>query len=128
MMLHNLKEIVMIPVLFFERANRLSPLDPFAFNSQIGRGLANFSLGRLDAAVGFVSRALTERPGLTWPYRDLAVYRACQGDLTAARGALEKFLYLRPALSLASIADGLRFMEPGLLSRYLDGLRRAGLE
>jgi len=111
-----------------ERASRLSPLDPFAFNSQIGMGLANFSLGRLDEAVVFVSRALAERPGLTWPYRDLAVYRAYQGDLPAAREALERFVYLRPVLSLATIADGLRFMEPGLLSRYIEGLRMAGLE
>jgi TolB-like protein/class 3 adenylate cyclase len=111
-----------------ERASRLSPLDPFAFNSQIGMGLANFSLGRLNEAVVFVSRALAERPGLTWPYRDLAVYRAYQGDLPAAREALQRFVYLRPVLSLATIADGLRFMEPGLLSRYLEGLRLAGLE
>ena len=40
--------------------------------------------------------------------------------------ALAKFVYLRPVMSLASIADGLRFMEPRLLSRYIDGLRLAG--
>jgi adenylate cyclase len=112
----------------FERANRLSPLDPFTFNSQIGMGLANFSVGRIEEAIGCVTRALAERPGLTWPYRDLAVYRAHLGDLAGARDALEKFVYLRPVLSLASIADGLRFMEPGLLGRYIEGLRRAGLQ
>lgn len=111
----------------FERATRLSPLDPFGFNVQIGMGLASFSLGRLDDAVGYVTRALSERPGLTWPYRDLAVYRAHQGDLAAARQALDKFTYLRPSLDLATIADGLRFMRPPLIDRYLEGLRLAGL-
>jgi len=44
-----------------------------------------------------------------------------------AREALEKFVYLRPALTRATIADGLRFMTPPLLARYLEGLRLAGL-
>lgn len=114
-------------IVSFERAGRLSPLDPFAFNSQIGLGLANFSAGRYEVALGFANRALSERPGLTWPYRDLAVYRAYLGDAEGARDALEKFLYLRPVVSLATIADSLRFMEPGLLGRYLEGLKRAGL-
>ncbi|MEO8884152.1 MAG: adenylate/guanylate cyclase domain-containing protein [Devosia sp.] len=111
----------------FERAGRLSPLDPFAFNNQIGLGLANFSAGRYEAALDFVTRALSERPGLTWPYRDLAIYRAYLNDMDGARDALDKFLYLRPVVSLATIADSLRFMEPGLLGRYVEGLRRAGL-
>src|SRR5581483_698306 len=35
----------------FERAIRLSPLDPFSFNCYIGLGLSNFSLGKHDDAV-----------------------------------------------------------------------------
>jgi adenylate cyclase len=112
----------------FERAERLSPLDPFAFNNLVGKGLAHFSVGRFEDAITCVSRALSERPGLTWPYRDLAVYRASVGDIAGARIALEKFVYLRPVLSLASMADGLRFMSPDLLQRYIAGLRLAGLE
>jgi adenylate cyclase len=112
----------------FEQATRLSPLDPFAFNNQIGMGLAHFSLGRYEEAIGFASRAMAERPGLTWPFRDLAVYRAHLGDLAGARDALQRFVYLRPVMSLATIADGLRFMEPKLLGRYIEGLRIAGLQ
>jgi adenylate cyclase len=112
----------------FEHAARLSPLDPFAFNTQIGLGLAHFGAGRIEEATACVTRALNERPGLTWPFRDLAVYRAHAGDLAGAKDALEKFVYLRPAMSLASMADGLRFMAPDLLARYLNGLRLAGME
>jgi adenylate cyclase len=65
---------------------------------------------------------------LTWPYRDLAVYRAFAGDLTGAKDALEKFVYLRPPMTLTSIADGLKFMEKPLLERYIGGLRTAGME
>ncbi|HVX82966.1 MAG TPA: adenylate/guanylate cyclase domain-containing protein, partial [Devosiaceae bacterium] len=107
-------------IVSFERAARLSPLDPFAFNNQIGMGLANFSLGRFDEALRLVTGALAERPGLTWPFRDVAVYRAWLGDLEGARDALEKFVYLRPVVTLQSIADSLRFMNASLLQRYVE--------
>ncbi len=112
----------------FEKSARLSPMDPFAFNVHLGMGLANFAAGRLEPAVELARQALSERPGLTWPYRDLATYYAHAGDLDAARDALQKFIYLRPAMTIASLADGLRFMEKPLLDRYIAGLRLAGLK
>ncbi len=111
----------------FEQSARLSPLDPFAFNVHLGMGLAHFAAGRPEKGIEFARQALAERPGLTWPYRDLATYYAAMGNLDEAREALEKFVYLRPAMTAASIRDGLRFMEPGLLERYVGGLERAGL-
>jgi TolB-like protein/class 3 adenylate cyclase len=112
----------------FARAERLSPLDPFTFNIHIGIGLAHFSAGRYAEAIRYPQMVLDERPGLTWPYRDLAAYKAQLGDLPGARDALEKFVYLRPPISLASIADGLKFMQGPLLDRYVEGLRIAGME
>ena len=112
----------------FARAERLSPLDPFTFNIHIGIGLAHFSAGRYAEAIRYPQMVLDERPGLTWPYRDLAAYKAQLGDLEGASDALEKFVYLRPPISLASIADGLKFMEGPLLDRYIEGLRIAGME
>jgi len=112
----------------FEQSARLSPLDPFAFNVNLGMGLAHFAAGRPERGVELARQALAERPGLTWPYRDLATYHAHCGKLEQARDALEKFIYLRPAMTAASIRDGLRFMEPGLLDRYVGGLELAGLK
>ncbi|MEO6394738.1 MAG: adenylate/guanylate cyclase domain-containing protein [Devosia sp.] len=112
----------------FERAARLSPLDPFAFNVHLGMGLANFAAGRPDKAIDLARQALAERPGLTWPYRDLTTYYAAAGKLEQAKDALQRFVYLRPAMSLQSLRDGLRFMEAGLLDRYLGGLQQAGLK
>ena len=112
----------------FEHSARLSPLDPFGFNVHLGMGLANFAAGRPKEALEWAQQALAERPGLTWPYRDIATYYAAAGEIEKAREALEKFVYLRPAMTAASLRDGLRFMEPGLLERYMDGLQRAGLE
>jgi TolB-like protein/Flp pilus assembly protein TadD len=112
----------------FERSARLSPMDPFAFNVHLGMGLANFAAGRPQDAVGWARRALSERPGLTWPYRDLAVYHAHHGDLASAADALARFREVSPGVTVESIGDGLRFMYPSLLSRYLQGLRLAGLQ
>ena len=112
----------------FEHSARLSPLDPFAFNVHLGMGLAHFAAGRPEKGIELARQALAERPGLTWPYRDLATYYANAGDIERARDALEKFVYLRPTMSTASIRDGLRFMEPALLERYVGGLELAGLK
>src|SRR3569833_2967510 len=112
----------------FEHSARLSPLDPLAFNVHLGMGLAHFSAGRPEKGVELARRALAERPGLTWPYRDLATYYANSGQIELAQDALEKFVYLRPSMSSASIRDGLRFMEPALLDRYVGGLEIAGLK
>ena len=112
----------------FERSMRLSPMDPFAFNVHLGVGLANFAAGRPQDAASWARRALSERPGITWPYRDLTVYLAHQGELAAASDALGRFVKTHPGVSIASIGDGLRFMYPSLLSRYLQGLKLAGLQ
>ncbi|MBI4920428.1 MAG: adenylate/guanylate cyclase domain-containing protein [Devosia nanyangense] len=112
----------------FEQSARLSPLDPFAFNVHLGMGLANFAAGRPERAIELARQALAERPGLTWPYRDLATYYAAAGNLELARDSLERFVYLRPTMTVSSIRDGLRFMEPKLLDRYVGGLELAGLK
>jgi adenylate cyclase len=111
----------------FEHAVKLSPLDPFSFNSYIGLGFANFGLGRYDEAVRWVQRAMREKGGMTWAYRDLAVYFAHAGKLDEARHALGELLPTRPDLTIAEVGEALRFIEQGLLKRYLDGLRMAGL-
>ena len=62
-------------------------------------GLAHFSAGRPDKAIEMARQALAERPGLTWPYRDLSTYYAAAGKMEQAKDALEKFVYLRPAMA-----------------------------
>jgi hypothetical protein len=83
---------------------------------------------RYREALPYPQLVLDERPGLTWPYRDLAAYRAMAGDIAGARDALEEFVYLRPPMSLQTIRSNLRFMNAELLKRYLDGLSMAGME
>ena len=111
----------------FERAIRLSPLDPFSFNCYIGLGLARFAAGEPAEAAEWTRRAMREKVGLTWAYRDLAAFLADAGRIDEAKAAAKRFLETHPHVTVAEVADTLHFMEPGLLARYLDGLRRAGL-
>jgi hypothetical protein len=91
-------------------------------------GLAHFAAGRPRDALPYPQTVLDEKPGLTWPYRDLAVYRAHAGDLAGARDALARFTYLRPAMTLETLGRDLQFMGKALRLRYLEGLRLAGME
>lgn len=111
----------------FERAIRLSPLDPFSFNCFIGLGLAAFAEGRPDEAAGWTRKALHQKPAATWMFRDLATFLAHAGQIEPARAALAQFTASRPGLSVSTVADALHYFEPDLLRRYLDGLSRAGL-
>ncbi|HUG63099.1 MAG TPA: tetratricopeptide repeat protein [Methylomirabilota bacterium] len=111
----------------FERAVELSPLDPFSFNSYIGLGFANFALGKYDEAIAWTQKAMREKGGMTWAYRDLAVFFAHAGRIDEARKAIGELTAARPGLTVAEVANALGFIEPGLLKRYLDGLRMAGL-
>jgi adenylate cyclase len=111
----------------FERAIRLSPLDPFSFNCFIGLGLATFALGKPEEAAKWTQRAMREKVGMTWAYRDLATFLAHAGEIDGAREALSRLVASRPHLTLAGVADAISFMEPSLRARYIEGLRIAGL-
>lgn len=111
----------------FEKALTLSPLDPFSFNGYIGMGFAKFAAGYPMEAVQWAERALREKVGMTWAYRDLAAFHGAAGNPAAARDALAKFVAVRPDVSIEKLRDALRFMESGTLERYLAGLRAAGL-
>jgi adenylate cyclase len=111
----------------FERSIRLSPLDPLSFNSYIGLGLGNFAEGRPADAVRWTERAMREKAGMTWAYRDLAVFLAAAGEVDKAREAAKKLLAAQPGLTITRAADALRFMQPELLRRYLDGMRASGI-
>jgi hypothetical protein len=55
------------------------------------------------------------------------VFFAHAGRLDEARRAVAELTAARAGLTVAEVAQALAFIEPGLLKRYLDGLRMAGL-
>jgi len=111
----------------FDKALTLSPLDPFSFNGFIGMGFAKFAAGHPDEAIHWAQRAIREKVGMTWAYRDLAAFNGAAGDIPAARDALARFQAGSPDVTVGKLRDALRFIEPETLERYLAGLRAAGL-
>jgi adenylate cyclase len=106
----------------FERAMRISPLDPFAYMVFWGKGLALIELGRFDEAVEAAQRALRQRPSLAALYRCLASALAHLGRDAEAREAAARLLEFDPAFTVSAwIARG------GLGKLMTEGLRKAGL-
>ncbi|MBJ3764644.1 hypothetical protein ILP92_18075 [Maribius pontilimi] len=55
----------------FDRADALSPLDPFRFNFMFGRSAALRLLDRHDEAIDLIKLGLRAGPGVVWAYRML---------------------------------------------------------
>jgi adenylate cyclase len=110
----------------FQRAQRLSPLDPMRYNTLVGIGAVYFSKAQYEEAARFIEQALREKPTAAWAYRILAATYAHAGRPEDARRAVSKLLDAFPGLTLARAIEA----TPGTgesLARYARGLREAGL-
>ncbi len=111
----------------FDKAEALSPLDPFLFNIQFGRAYAKGLLGEYDEAIKLVKLGLTAGPGVTWAYRDLASFCANAGRREEADEAVEALMHSYPGLTIKRVVNS---MPPATHARhqaFLEGLRRAGV-
>lgn len=111
----------------FDRAEALSPRDPFLFNIQFGRGFAHGLAGDYDIAIRWFEDGLAAGSGAAWAYRDLASFHARAGHKADADIALHKLLEHYPDLTIRRVIDS---MPPAVAVRhatFIDGLRRAGV-
>ena len=107
----------------FERANRLSPVDPLLFARLTGIGVALISLSRFDEALAAARRSLGEKK-TAQGYRCLAAALAHLGRDAEAKNAAAKLLEMEPDFLIAEwVARGGHWRSGALI----DGLRRAGL-
>ena len=84
-------------------------------------------LGDLRLAVHH-ERAIADDRLIDWFAAEQQQAHVFQGlHLYVLTIALEQHQAGRPGLTLAGVRMALRFMEPSLLDRYVDGLRLAGL-
>jgi adenylate cyclase len=91
----------------FERAIRMSPVDPLLHRSFVGMGLAFIELRRFDDAIVAAKKAFRQNPSYSTAYRCLASAFAHLGRDAEAREAAERLLELDPAFTIsASIARG----------------------
>jgi adenylate cyclase len=110
----------------FERALRLSPLDPMNFNNYVGIGSAHIVAQEYDMAVAFYRRALQERPNASWIYRNLASSLWGVGRIEEARQAYTELMRSYPNLTISKFKQAMVF-SPAVLDRMAENLRQLGL-
>jgi TolB-like protein len=112
----------------FARAMRLSPLDLRVTAMRSGTAHAHFFLGRYDEAASWAAMALQENPDLQPGLRIAAASNAMAGRPEQAREAVARLRQLNPALRVSNLKDVRGpYRRAEDLSRYEEGLRRAGL-
>jgi adenylate cyclase len=110
----------------FQRAIRLSPLDPMNFNNLVGVGAANEILGRYDEALTFYRRGLQERPHAHWILRHTVTSLVGAGRLNEAAQEYRRMLGFYPDLTIAKFKNALVF-SPGVVDRMASQMKQLGL-
>jgi adenylate cyclase len=107
----------------YERAIRMSPVDPRLHSTFAGMGLTFIELGRFDEAIVAGRKAQRHNPSLPVAYRCLASAFAHLGRDAEAREAAMRVLELDPTFTISPlIAGGLARAK-----LFIEGLRKAGL-
>jgi adenylate cyclase len=110
----------------FERALRLSPIDPMNFNNYVGIGSAHEVAEEYEEAAAFYRRALEERPNATWIYRNLASVLSGAGRVEEARQVFAELMRYYPDLTISKFKQAMVF-SPAVLDRMGENLRTLGL-
>jgi adenylate cyclase len=109
----------------FERAVRMSPVDPQQFTTLTGMGFALIELRRFDEAIVAGRKALRQKPSYTVPYRCLASALAHLGRDDEAREAAAGVLQFDPAFTISAWIARSRLSVNATL--MIEGFRKAGL-
>jgi adenylate cyclase len=108
----------------FERAMRVSPVDPVLHRTYVGMAMAFIELRRFDEAIVAGKKAQRQNPSYAAAYRCLASAFAHLGRDAEAREAAARMLEVDPAFTISSwIVRG----GPSNAKRLIEGFRKAGL-
>jgi predicted Zn-dependent protease len=112
----------------FDNAMQLSPLDPFAFNTRMGKAAALARMGRFGEAAQIAKGVTGSHPDVTWSYRLLASWAALAGDLETAQSAARSLMAAQPDFTIRRYLDVPTFRDmPEYRDLMAQGLRDAGL-
>ena len=111
----------------FERAMRLSPVDPELYRMQAGIAMAHLFAGRIETASAWAERSYRNLPSFLMVVALIASTRALSGRQEDAKRAMEEVKRLDPSLRISELQDWLPISRPEHLAVFADGLRKAGL-
>ena len=109
-----------------QQAMRLSPRDPLMMFWHLQLAVAEFCLGHLDAAIDASYKAIEAGNRTFVPHLFLAADYALEGKMDEAKPALAEALRLNPKLTVKSVRPDASAC-PECLTKYIEGLRKAGL-
>ena len=89
----------------FQRAIRLSPVDPLMFNMLIGTGGAHFTRGDYVEAVYWIEKGLREKPDAVWANRLLSASYFYAGRVDDAKRTLAGFCQAFPDMTVAKVLE-----------------------
>jgi len=107
-------------------AIRLDPNYPASFAMVLGH--SHYLLGDYDAAIEALRDSISRAPGFLPAHRGLAVVYSELGREQEARAAVRQILRISPQASLEQWRERLPYKDPAVLERFIDGLRKAGLD
>jgi adenylate cyclase len=110
-----------------EEAIRMSPHDPQTAIFTSAQAIAHYMAGRYPEAVDAARKVLQLRAGMLPGMRIYVASLAQAGRMDEARAILERIKEVHPALSVAWIEQNVPYM-PGAMAKFLEGMRKAGLE
>ena len=110
----------------FEKALRLSPIDPMNFNNFVGIASAHQVAGDDNAAADMFQRALDERRNAHWIHRNLAPALWGAGREQEARASFDTLTDAYPELTVKRFKDAMVF-SPRVLERIGAQLAELGL-
>ena len=105
----------------------MSPHDPQHAIFNTGLAIVRYFAGRYDKAVEYSRKALQQRSTFTAGYRIHAASLAQAGKIDEAREALARLKEQHPNLSIAWIEQNVPY-TPNAMTRFLEGMRKAGLQ
>jgi TolB-like protein len=112
---------------YFEQALRMSPRDPFNSFVFVGIAVAHYMAARYDDAVKWARQAVQLRPGYIGAHRILCASLAQAGEIAEAQAIMVTLRKLQPDISIVCLRQSLLY-TPEPMERFLNGLRKAGLE
>jgi TolB-like protein/Flp pilus assembly protein TadD len=110
----------------WERAIRMSPVDPQLHMAFLGMATAYIELRRFDEAIIAAKKAQRQTPRYPGPYRSLASAFAHLGRDVEAREAAARLLEIDPATISVWMARG-AYTSKRASALLIEGLRKAGL-
>jgi len=113
----------------FQRAIRLSPLDPLGYMFLGGLAFAHFVARRFEEAVEWADRCLRDQPRFSSILRVKIASHSHLGQVEEAREWLPRLLQLQPGLTIARCQAfyAAMLMPAEIVRLHVEGLRKAGL-